>query len=31
MQVIRVAFILAIFGFLKMEDELLGMPRRAVW
>jgi hypothetical protein len=31
MQVFRVAFRLAMFGFWEMEYELLGMPGREVW
>jgi hypothetical protein len=31
MQVISVAFILDMFGFLKMGAELLGMPGSEVW
>jgi hypothetical protein len=31
MQVISVAFRVAMFGFLKLGVELLGTPGRAVW
>jgi hypothetical protein len=31
MQVISVAFKMAMFGFREMETELLGMPGREVW
>jgi hypothetical protein len=31
MQVISVAFRLAMFEFWEMESELLGMPRSEVW